>query len=198
MASPTAVGGAGLGGSLAGGLVSGIGSIFAGESQKKMYDYQAAVANINSQTDLQNADYARNVGEIQAGIAGRKGAQTEGQIKTAQAAGGIDVNSGSNKMVQDSQHLLDVTDQTQLRSNAAKTAYNFDVQSQNDKNQAGLYTTAGQNAQTAGFIKAAGSIIGTAGSVSSKWMQGQSAGLWAGNSSVALYGPDQNITGYAS
>jgi hypothetical protein len=143
-----------------------------------MYGYQAQVARINSQIALQNADYAREQGEQQAVIEGRKGAQQLGQIKAAQGASGLSANSGSNAQVQASQQATTSLDLTQIRANAAKTAYDFDVQSTEDINQAGLYSAAASNAATAGDISALGSIIGGAGSVSSKWLAGNQQGLW--------------------
>jgi hypothetical protein len=47
-----------------------------------------------------------------------------------------------------------------------------------DTNQATLDIAAGKNAAAAGDINAVSSILGTAGSVSSKWLQGNQVGLW--------------------
>jgi hypothetical protein len=73
-------------------------------------------------------------------------------------------------------------DQAQIRDNAAKVAYDYSTKSTMDLNQASLDVMAGENAKTAGDINAMSSIIGTVGSVSSKWMQGQQMGLWGGKS----------------
>lgn len=193
MASPTAIGAAGLGTSVAGSALSAFGAYSQGQSQSQMYGYQAQVAQINSQIALQNADYARMQGEQQAVIEGRKGAQQFGGIRAAQGASGLDVNSGSNAQVQASQKSTTALDLNQIRSNAAKTAYDFDVQSTEDVNQAGLYNAASSKAKTAGDIGALTSIVGGAGSVSSKWLAGQQQGLWGNaggsNSNIAIYGP---------
>lgn len=185
MASPTAIGGAGLGASIAGTALSAYGAHEQGQATSQMYGYQANVAKINSQIELQNADYARMQGEQQSVIEGRKGAQQLGAIRAAQGASGLNVNSGSNAQVQASQKSTTALDLNQIRSNAAKTAYDFDVKSTEDLNQAGLYSAASTNATRAGNINVASSIIGGAGSVSSKWLAGQQQGLWgnAGGSS---------------
>jgi hypothetical protein len=172
------IGGVGLGASLAGGLLSAFGAKKSGESQQQMYDYQAQVARINSQIDLQNRDYALNQGEIQASQYGMKAAQTFGAIRAAQGASNLDVNSGSAALVQGSERRVASIDMTQIRSNAAKVAYDYSTKSAMDLNQSTLDTMAGVNARTAGNISAASSILGTAGSVSSKWLQGKQAGLW--------------------
>jgi hypothetical protein len=191
MASPTAIGSVGIGATVAGSAISAYGAEEQGKAQSSMYGYQAQVAQINSNIALQNADYARMQGEQQSVIEGRKGAQQLGGIRAAQGASGLDVNSGSPADVQASQKSTTALDLNQIRSNAAKTAYDFDVQSTEDINQAGLYTAASKNAETAGDISALSSSVGGAGSVSSKWLAGQQQGLWgnAGSNSTPIYGP---------
>jgi hypothetical protein len=147
-----------------------------------MYDYQAQVATLNAGIDKQNAEYASNQGEIQATQYGEKAAQQRGAIKVAQGASGIQVGTGSNADVVASQGKITNLDLTQIRSNAAKTAYDFQVKSAMDTDQATLDTMSGNNAKTAGEIGAFSSILGTVGSVSSKWLQGKTAGLWGGGS----------------
>jgi hypothetical protein len=173
-----AMGAIGMGASLAGGILGAVGAEKSGQAQQAMYNYQAGVAKINSQIDLQNADYARKQGEIQATQFGLKEAQVEAGIKTTQAASNLDVNSGSNLDVQRSQRTLGQMDMAQIRSNAAKTAYDFDVKSTMDLNQSTLDVVAGQNAKTAGDIQAMSSIIGSVGSVATKWSAGSTAGMF--------------------
>jgi hypothetical protein len=174
-----AMGAVGLGATLAGGILSATGAEKSAAAQQQMYNYQAGVAKINAQIDKQNAEYARNQGEIQATQFGLKEAQQEAGIKTAQAASNLDVNSGSTVEVQQSQRKLGQMDMAQIRANAAKTAYDFDVKSVMDLNQSTLDVMAGQTAKTAGDIQAMSSIIGSVGSVASKWQQGSMSGLFA-------------------
>ncbi len=173
-----AIGGVGLGATLAGGLLSAFGAEKSGQSQQQMYNYQAQIARINSQIDLQNRDYALNQGEIQATQYGMKAGQTMGAIRAAQGASNLDVNSGSAALVQGSERRVASMDMTQIRSNAAKVAYDYSTRSAMDLNQSTLDTMAGVNARTAGNIGATASILGTAGAVSSKWMQGKQAGMF--------------------
>ena len=112
-----------------------------------------------------------------------KAAQQRGQIIADQGASNIAIGMGSAAEVVRSQDLLTRMDLTQIRSNAAKTAYDFTTKATMDLNQATLDTMAGQNAKLAGDINAASSILGTAGGVSSKWLQGKQAGLWGVDSS---------------
>ncbi len=176
MAAPLAL--VGLGSTIFGGVLGAQGASQAGAAQEKQNYYQAGVAELNSQIAKQNADYAMNQGEQQAQKFGMAAGEREGQIVASQASSGTDVNTGSNLGVQKSQHYVDLQDLTQIRSNAAKVAYDYDVQSVNFDKQAQLYKMAGKDAAAAGATKAEASIVGTVGSVASKWTQGSQVGLF--------------------
>lgn len=196
MTSPTAIGGIGIGASLFGGLLSAFGAEKSGQAQQQMYNYQAAVAQINSSTDKQNMEYSLYQGEEQAEKFGIQAGQRQAAIRTAYSAGNIDVNSGSAAQVQGSQKTLTGIDTAQIRENAAKTAYDYDVRSVMDTNQATLDVMAGQNAKIAGDINATASILGTAGSVSSKWLQGTTVGMFGGSGgSPSIVGATTNYNG---
>lgn len=173
-----AVGAIGIGSSLLGGLFGAAGAEQSAEAQSQALQYQSAVATINSNIELQNAEYARQQGEQQSQQYGMQAGQKFGAIKVAQASSGLDINSGSAKLVQGSERLVANLDLDQIRSNAAKTAYDYDVQATQYKNQAGLYTMGATNAAAAGPIAATSSILGAAGSVSSKWLQASNTGMF--------------------
>ena len=191
MASPIALSGMSIGASAGGGLLSAVGSIFGGKSQKKMYDYQSAVARLNADIDRQNAEWELTKGGIEGQQFGLRAGQQFAQIRTAQGASNLDVNSGSAVAVQGSQRKLNYMDEATIASNAAKTAYDYTAKAAADESQAKLYSAAGENARTAGYIGAASSIIGTAGSVSSKWLQAKTAGIYgdSASSSNPYYAP---------
>jgi hypothetical protein len=172
-------GAVGIGASLAGGILGAAGAQKEGTAQQQMYNYKAQVAKINADIDRQNAAWARTKGEGEALRYGMKAAQQRGAIRAAQGASGIDVNSGSAKEVQRSQEAIKDMDLGTIRTNAAKVAYDYETKAVMDENQAGLDTMAGQNAKEAGQIKAMSSIIGSVGTVSSKWQQGAQTGLWS-------------------
>lgn len=191
MADPVTLTAIGLGSSLAGGLIGAKGASDEGAAQQQMYNYQAAVAKINVQIDTQNAEWARTQGEIQAVQYGQRAAQQRGQIIANQGASGIQVGSGSAGEVVRSQGQITQMDLAQIRNNAQKVAYDYDTKAIADKNQATLDVMAGANAKQAGEIKAASTLISTAGSVSSKWLGAQQAGVFGGGSgSIDLYGPE--------
>ena len=167
------------------------GSLFGGSAKADAYKYQSSMAWQNAAIAKQNQKYALDVGEQQAEKAGIAGAAQAGQIKAAQGASGVDVNSGSAKEVQTSQHLVSQMDLNTIREKAAKTAYDFSVQATNYENQAKGYSKAASNARTEGILGAVSSFIGTVGSVSSKWIQGNQLGMWGkGGSNLSNPGPD--------
>lgn len=185
MASNSLFGDIGMGTTFLGGITSAIGAFVGGEAQQQMYNYQAGIAKLNAQIAQQNATYATQVGEIQATQAGLQGGQRLGQIKAAQGASGLDVNSGSAKQVQSSQQLITASDTAAIRSNAARTAYNYANQAVGFTAQANLDTVAGQNARLSGLIGAGSSLLGAASSVSSQWLRGQQLGLWGSPDSTS-------------
>src|SRR5207244_2651841 len=117
----------GIGATVAGGALQAQAATQGGIAQQQMYNYQSQVAKINSDIDKQNASYALAQGEVQAMQSGMRYRQEEGHILTTQAASNLDITSGSAVDVRNSERTLASIDAAQIRSNAAKTAYDFDV-----------------------------------------------------------------------
>lgn len=177
MAAPIAL--AGLGATIFGGILGAQGATQAGDAALQQNYYQAGIAQYNAAIAKQNADYALNVGEQQAQTYGLAEGERIGQIIASQASSGLDVNTGSAAAVQAGQKMVGGLDVTQIRANAAKAAYDYDTQSTQFTQQAGLYEMAGTNAVQAAKINAESSILGTVGSVATKWTQGQQVGLFS-------------------
>jgi hypothetical protein len=197
MGTPSQIGGLGLGATAGGSLMQAFGGLASGFANKDMYDYQASIARLNEQIDKQNAEFAVQQGEQQALKVGMQGRFQAGQIKIGQASSGFDVNSGSNKQVQQSQHSMTMLDTDIVRSNASKTAYGFREQGAVAEAQSNLYTMAGNNAMEAGFMNFGTSILGGASSVSSEWLRGQQMGLWGSADSSTTYANPMNAQGFS-
>lgn len=178
MANPVTIGGIGLGASAAGALTGAAGSIFGGEAQAAQANYQANVARINAKIAQQDADYARAAGETEAQQVGMRGRAQEAAIRTGVAAGNLDIHSGSAAQVLKSQTALTQFDEATTRANAAKRAWGFETERAGEIASAGAYDIAARTARTAADFGAASTLIGGAGQVSSKWLQGKSVGLW--------------------
>lgn len=171
MADPATLATISIGASAAGGLTKAFGSFFGGEAQSSMYQYQASVAQVNKKIAEQNADYAIKAGESTAQREGMKGRYEFGAMKTGRAASGFQVGTGSNAKMLESKEAINTYNQSVIRSNAAKQAYGYKIDAMTAASQAQLYTMAASNAETAGIIEGIGSLVGGAGSVSSKWFQ---------------------------
>lgn len=175
--APPMLGLAGLGSTIFGGALQAGGNLFKGASEMQMYNYQAGVAEINARIARQNMEFAYRQGDRQLEKYGIKAGQQMGQIRAAQASSGLDINSGSNLQVQQSQQQVIQSDMATMRQNIAKTAYDYQTQAVQYENQASLYKTAGRNSMIAGVVGGISSIVGTAGSVADKWLQGSQVGL---------------------
>jgi hypothetical protein len=188
MSVPGALGAAGIGASIFGTLLGAAGQKEAGQVQTQQYNYQAGIAALNSQIATQNANYASQQGELTAEKVGLKDRATAGQIVASQGASGVDVNSGSAKSVQESQHTVSTMDLNTIRMNATKTAYDYETSAATSKSQAGAYLAAGQNVTKATPLNITSSLVGGAGSVASKWLAGSQMGLFGGSGGQTLDG----------
>lgn len=171
MADPLTLTIIGMTAAAVGGGVTAYGQYQSGQAQSSMYNYQSGVAKINQQLKKQDAEYARDVGEVEAQQAGMRTRGAVGSTRAAQGARGIDVNTGSAADIRKSQIDLGQQDERIIRSNAARRAYGFEVEGMNQGVQANIYGMAAKDASSAGMIKSAGTLISTAGTVASKWYQ---------------------------
>lgn len=163
-------------------------------AQGRMYTYQAGVAEMNRKIAEENATYAIALGETKAQLSGMETRATMAKTKASQGASGIDVNTGTNVAVRESEAEIGAYEQDVARADAAKESYNQKVKaweagtqadlyrmSAEDAKRAGsyanMYDVAASNARRAGNINAATSILGAASSVSTRWMQFSKQGV---------------------
>ena len=189
MADPVTLGTLGTVASGAGAGISAFGALSGGRAQSQMYQYQAGVANLNSQIALQNRDYALATGDVEAAKYGMQARSRMGAIRAGEGAQNIDVGSGSKALVQEGQQTVAGIDLAQIANNAARKAYGYTVEATQDTAQAQIDTQAASDASTAGGIKALASLVSGAGSVASKWYQGSSVGLNGGASGYSYPAP---------
>jgi hypothetical protein len=197
MAAPLAI--ASIGSSIIGGGISAYGKYEQGQAQSQMYAYQAGVADYNAKIAKDNAEYATNAGQQQAAQEGLKLGAQIGQTKANYGASNIAVDSGSAADVVASERQIGKIDTANILNNAARVAYGYQVQGQQDTMQGTLLRSASVDASKAGTIGAISSLVGTAGSVSSKWLQyGQSFGTGAGASTAQGTDPTYSTYGYGA
>lgn len=162
----------------AGGILGAFGSKAEGKAKANMYNYQASVAKINQDIAKKNAEYSVAIGERRAQDIGMKGRYEVGQAKAMQAGRGLDVNTGSAAAVRDSMEMMTAHKQNVERANALKTAYGYEVEGMSQGAQATMYGMSASDASRAGELGFYTSLLGTASSVSSKWMQASKAGMF--------------------
>lgn len=175
---PVSIGVIGLGATALGGAVNAFGNWFGGQTKGAYYDYQAGIAQMNAAVARQNAQYALYAGEVKAQQSGMKARFQIGQARADQGASGLDVNSGSAAQVREGMFKVAQQDQSIIRSNASKIAYGYQVDAASKEAEATLDRYAASTSRTAGTIAAVGSLLGTSGSLASKWEAGKTSGLW--------------------
>jgi hypothetical protein len=157
-------------GSIAGGFIGAQGAEVQAQAQadadqfkSQEYMYQAGVALFNQKTALQNADYTRFAGEVDAQEEGMKVRAQIGETKATQSASGLDVASGSTVAVRQSEQEVGDENVALIRSDAAKKAYGFEVQAYQFGQESTWDMTGSQYAmKAAGYAKEAGDINATA------------------------------------
>ena len=186
---PTAIAGAGLGASVGGTILSAFGAGQKGKAEAGMLQYQAGIAQLQKQIALQNRDYALSAGDQEALSYGLRARNRMGAIRAGQGASGIDVGGDSAVAVRKGQQTITDLDTATIRNNAARRAYGYETEAAVDEAQSGLYSRAASNVRKATGINVAASLLSGAGSVSSKWLQGRTAGLWGADSSFEAEAP---------
>lgn len=156
-------------GGLAGAAASAGGAVLGGQATAESASYQAEVALNNQKIANANARYATAAGLTQAANQSQQGADQVADIKVAQAANGIDVNSGSNLQVQKSARMDNQVNAETTLNNAQLKAYGYRTDASNFGAQAGLDTMEAEQAPIGADIGAAGGLLSGASGVAAKW-----------------------------
>ena len=149
----------GLVAGLAGTAVSAAGAISSANAQGKAAAYSAQVAQNNATIASQNAAYATQAGQAKAEQQGLENKQRLGKVVAGEAAGGVDINSGSNEAVAQSQTELGQEDVGNVLNNAQLQAYGYRSQTTSFQAQSGLDTAQANQAPTAAALGGAGSLF---------------------------------------
>jgi len=150
---------------MTGSVASGIGDLVEGFGAGRAADYQAQIARNNASISRANAEQAVRAGQAAALAQGLRTRDIVGRTKAAQAASGIDVNSGSALTVQQSERILGMMDAMTIRANAARAAYGYESQAAGDVARAAMLKRRGKMERIGGLIGASGTILEGASSV---------------------------------
>lgn len=190
MADPATLAIVGIGSSVLGGTLSGVGQVTGGMAKSNMYKYQAGVARVNRDLKIRDAQHARYVGETEAQRIGMKSRFEQGQARATQAGRGFQVDAGTNADVIGSMAEISRHDQATTRANAARRAYGFEVEAAQQGTQAGMYERASSDAERTGWLGGLGSLVSTAGSVAGKWLDASRVGIGQGRGISLAPSPD--------
>jgi len=155
----------------AGAGTSAIGTIESGYATSNAASYSAQVAQNNAIIANQNAQYASEAGLAQAAATSLKGASQAGKVKTAQAASGIDVNTGSAVNVQASERETNVLSSETVLNNAELQNYGYRAAATGYQATAGLEKEEAAQAPIGAIIGAGGNLLSSASSIAAKWNQ---------------------------
>lgn len=153
-------------GAAVGGLaLNAAGKMKGGQAGGAASAYQAQVARNNAIALRQMADRTEQGGMVNADVASLRSAANVGAIKAKQGASGLKVNKGSAVDVRAGAAAAGKFDAETVLRNANLQAYGYRVRANQEEAGAGLSDMAGAQAQSAGTIGAAGSLLGAASSI---------------------------------
>lgn len=150
---------------LIGGLFGAAGSLVGGMSQMNALNYQSQVAANNAKIASTYAGETIEAGQLQAAAVSMQGRAQYATLKTTQAAGGVNVDAGSNAMVQASQRELGALSPKVVMANAQLQEYGYQVQGEQATAQSQLYSYEAPQAMFGASLGAAGQAFGGA----AKW-----------------------------
>ena len=166
------------------------GALVQGAATQNAADYQSAVASNNALEASRNAAYSTQAGRVQAEQKSRQGAEKQAAVKTAMAANGVDVNTGSAVTVQEGERENAVTDTDTTMHNAVLKAYGYRTQETNFQAESQLDKAKGEDAAIGSYFNATGDLLSGA----------KGFGGGGGSSVGSLFGDFglPTSTGYAS
>jgi len=153
----------------AGAMAQAQGQKHAAASKAAEYEYQAKIDDNNTKVALWKAQDAKARGAKEEAAHRVKVAALKGRQRSALAASGVEVGSGSALDILADTAALGELDALTIRSNAEREAYEHKVDASNLTANAGMKRMGAKNAIIAGNISAKTSLLSGAGSVASKW-----------------------------
>lgn len=168
---------------VAGGALKAVGSISQGYAAaanarraQNMQYYQAQVARQNAEIAEQNAVRAEQSAGITAANKSMEVGARVARIRTAQAASGVNVNTGSAVDVQASTRMLGKQDTDTVFANEMLKVYGYRNQARGFETEAGMDVyrgnVAGQRSGdyiTSGYLQAGGDLMSSLSSLPTKW-----------------------------
>lgn len=154
--------------------LTGVSGVYQASAARAAGRYEQQVAERNATIAEQQAEQAKQIGNIEEERQLRRVRAALGTQRAALAANGLDVNSGSALDLQAETAGFGAADALNLRSNALRQAWGFQVEATNMRN-------AGRAARAQGRNAAIGTLLTTGASMAG---QAYGAGMFGGPRSV--------------
>lgn len=159
-----------LGASLLSTAVGVYGQLQAGQAQAGQARYQAQVAENNRVIAEQQARDAEMRGQLAEDARREQARAIIGRQRTALAANGVLVDSGSALDITGDTAAQGEVDALTLRANAAREAYGYRAQGTNFLADAGLQRARADAAIPASMVGAGATLLSGAGTVGDRWL----------------------------
>lgn len=138
-----------------------VGGMMGAQSANQQGDFQSGLLTQNAAFKNQAATETEMAGDTAADWQRVRTGQAVGTQRTAQAANGIDVNSGSAAQLQDDTSMLGELDALTIQNNAAREAYGYRVQAGQDMKNARQALTNAKSAATGSILGGFGNAFGS-------------------------------------
>lgn len=171
------------------GLLTAGGQIYAADAQSKQMKYQASVATENRKLELEARDDTRKRGEMEQLRHWRKVAAMEGEQRATMGAAGLDLGFGSPNDILAETASLGFEDAAIIDENTNREARGYEIRAINYGNEAKSLKYSAKAAKTAGYIQAAGTLLGTASQVGRMNAGGGGGGYGGSSSGSSWVGP---------
>jgi hypothetical protein len=145
-------------------VIGGAAALQQADSSAKASRYNAQVAEMNAVLSQRRAKDASERGAKAEQQKRMEIAALQGRQRAAMAANGVDVNYGSALDTLIDTAYLGELDALTIRRNAAREAYDFEVDAVNGRADAGLSRANADSAMAGGYLNAAGTVLGGASS----------------------------------
>lgn len=167
-----------LASSVIGGGLSAFGAYQQGQAAKDSAKYQAAIADRNAALEKQRQQQITDQSDARRVELARRTLLARGQGRTAFAANNVDLGGGGAPL----QWEIALDRQQQYESNLITNnertgIFDSQVRAGNDAANASALRATGDNQFTAGLLSAGGSLIGTAGLVSDRYIRYRREGV---------------------
>lgn len=149
---------------IAGTVIGGASALYQADATSKASKYNAEVAEMNATLSERRAKDAEERGRKEEQAKRLEIASLQGRQRAAMAANGVDLAFGSPLDTLLNTAYLGELDALTIRRNAAHEAYDYRVDAVNGRADASLSRASASNAMTAGYLDAAGTVLGGASS----------------------------------